>query len=437
MRISAATIPATVILTALCLGLLPSPSAAQQPLAEFLQSAKERSLDVREAGTAIAQAQAQASEARARLLPSLMGQASYQRNYPVISVSVPTGMQDVMGMPITRQAVITPGNQYGAIATLTVPLVDLSAWSAYSSAKASAKAAETSQEVVQQSVSIAVTQLWYALVAQRAMVEAALRNLQATQVSRDSVARLVEVGIAGQLELARSEAELARAKQSLADAQLQATLTARNLANLTGLEASDAAVQLDTSAGDAAPPIAKEEQAVDHLPAVRAALAQAEAADAANSGAWKALLPSIAANTAARWNNAAGFGKKYTYYAGVTATWLLDFVKPARIANTDAAIAGAKVRAMRAEQEAQTAIFEAQQRVETSRTNVDAMIVAKEASQRAVLDAKARFESGTATQLDLIQAQRDAFQAEVAVIQAAANLQVAREVLDIRRGLSQ
>ena len=435
MRSPVAFLLAAAVLAPIGPGAFLPKAAAQQPLPVFLRAAQERSLDVRQAAAALERARSQAAEARARFLPALTGQGAYQRNAPAVVIAVPTGMTDAMGAPVTRQATITPADQFAALATMTVPIVDLSAWANAASAGANADAERENQDFVQENVSIAVAQLWNGLVAQRALAEAAQKNVDATQHSRDSISAQVEVGVAGQLELARAEAELARARQALAQARLQATLTARDLADLSGVIPDETKATLEATPGEPPPPLQGVSQTLHDLPAVRTARARERAADLAENAAWRALFPVLAANAAARWTNAAGFGHKDSYYAGLSATWTLDFLKPARIGTTRAELGAAEVQSERAAQQAATALFDAWHRVQASRTSVEAALAGQQASQRAAHDAQARYESGTATQLDLIEAQRDAFQADVAVIQAAANLNVARAELDVRRGL--
>jgi outer membrane protein TolC len=60
---------------------------------------------------------------------------------------------------------------------------------------------------------------------------------------------------------------------------------------------------------------------------------------------------------------------------------------------------------------------------------------AQAASERAATVARVRFEAGTGTQLEVSQSERDLFQAEVARIQADADLRVARLALRLRSGL--
>jgi outer membrane protein len=412
--------------------LTTSSAAAQQPLDEFLDSARTRALDVREAEAALEQASSQVAEARARLLPSVTGVATYQRNEPEVVVRIP-GM-DEMGNPIVREAAVTPANQLSASATLSVPVLDLGAWASFFQAGATEDAASAQAELAQQNVSVAVVQLWHQVVAQRALVRAAERNVETTQRSRDAAAARVEVGAAAQLELARAQAELARAEQSLAEARLQARLAARNLEDLTAMRPSDAAVDLaDDLAAEA--PIERFAARADELPAARAARHLERASEIGRNGAWLALLPSVSANASARYSNAAGFGQQDAYAVGVSATWVLDFGRPARLETASAALDVARVRAERARQESATAIFDAWERVESLRASARAAQVQLDASRRAAEDARARFEAGAATQLDLIVAERDFFQAEVGSIQAIANLRVARAVLRVRSGM--
>ncbi|HEY8430960.1 MAG TPA: TolC family protein [Sandaracinaceae bacterium] len=412
----------------------PSAALAQQPLSTFLRAAGEHALDVREAEAAMRQARSQVDEARARLLPSITGQLSYQRNEPVVEITIPTGETDGMGNPITRQASITPRDQFGALASVSVPIVDLSAWAGYFATEAVADASDAQLDLVRQNVDVAVVQLWHQLVAQRALVEAAERNLQAAQAARDAAAARVEVGVSGQLELARADAELARARQALSEARLAATLAARNLENLTSVRPTEERAPLEDDLSPEAP-LERFLARANEMPAVRAARHQARAAGIQRDSAWMAMLPTISATGVARWSNAAGFGRQDSYYVGLTATWTLDFARPARIGTAEAALEGAEVRAERAVQQVETAIFEAWQRVEASRASAEAASAALEASRRAAQDARARYEAGAGTQLEQIQAERDLFQAEVAHIQAIANLRVARAVLRIRSGL--
>jgi outer membrane protein len=415
------------LVTFLSVLFLPAIGAAQQPLDTFLDAARTRALDVRAAEAAVDQARSQVAEARARLLPSFVAVGSYTRNQEEVAIQIPTG-------PTTppREAVITPDDQLDARFTLTVPLIDVPGWGVLSAQGDLADAADARADVARVEVQIAVAQLWHQLVATRGLVAAAQRNLQAAQQSREAMAARVEVGAAAQLELARTEAEVARASQSLAEAELLAVLAARNIQDLTEIAPSPETIAL---ADDLA-----EEQPLETWiaragvsPAVRAARSEEAAAETLSDGAWTALLPTVAASATERLTNASGFsGQDSVWSATVSATWIFDFGRTAQIHTRSAAYAAARARTERAERQARTQIFEAWHRVRSMIARARAAEAAEAATRRAASDARARFETGAATQLEVIQADRDLFASEVARIQALADLGTARTVLRLR-----
>lgn len=414
-----------LVLAALAsLAVAPATAAAQQPLSEFLEAADSAALDVREARAGLRQAQSQVDEARARLLPSVSATGAYQRNEFEAAFMGPMG-----------RVVIQPYDSLTATFALTVPLIDIHAWSGFFQSEAFAEVAEARLELADQNVDVAIVQVWHQLVGARALTQAAERNLDALERNRVAASARVEVGVAPQLELARAEAEVARAQQSLAEARLQAVLAARNLENLTGLTPSDAPAELgDVPA--ALGPIAGYLGETDDLPAIRSAREAARAAGIASDTAWAALLPSISGFARESGSNAAGFqGANWAYAIGVQAQWQLDFARPAQIATRAAAADIASIQLERAIQQTETGIFEAYQRVEAARARAAAAAAAVTATARAVDDARVRFDAGAGTQLDLIQAERDLFQAEVSHIQALADLHVAHAALRIRSGL--
>ena len=315
-----------------------------------------------------------------------------------------------------------------------MPLVDVAAWSSYFQVEANAGAAAAQAELARQNVSVAVVQIWHQLVAARALQEASQRSLEASESARLNVQARVEVGMGSQLELARATAEVERARQVLAESELQASLASRNLENLTGLGPSEVAVALGDD-GHEEPALSTFLANVDHAPAVRAARAARSAADAGRTAAWTGLLPVISGSFTERATNASGFAPNTQWLLGLTATWTLDYSRPANVMVQDAAVGGADIQVERAEQQVSTAIFEAWHRVRTARVQLEAARAAEEATRRAAEDARARFEAGAGTQIEQIQAERDRFSAEVGRIQATANLRVARAALRLQAGM--
>lgn len=419
--------PSLAALLALALALAsPARAHAQQPLSEFLAAADHAALDVREARAALHQSQSQVDEARARLLPSLSAQGTYQRNE----------FEAAFANPMTgERIVIQPFDALTATFSLSVPLVDIGAWSGFFQSEALAEAAEARFELADQNVRVTVVQVWYRLVGARAVVGAAERNVEALERNREAAAARVEVGVAPQLELARADAEVARARFSLVEARLQAVLAARALENLTGIVPSDADAELGDVPG-ALGPLERYLGRRDELPAVRSAREAARAAGIASDTAWTSLLPSIGGFARESGSNAAGFqGANWSYAIGVQAIWQLDFLRPAQISTRAAAADIANVQLERAIQQTETGIFEAYERVGAARAQTEAAEAAASSSRRATDDAHARFDAGVGTQLDLIQAERDLFQAEVSLIQAIADLHVAHAALRLLSGM--
>lgn len=413
------------VVIATCLALMPGAVAAQQPLSEFLTAAEAGNLDLRAARAALSQTRSQVDEARARLLPAASATGTYTRNEHEIVV----GIGDL-------QAVISPHDQFDAYFTIAVPILDLSAWAGFLAAEAAADAAAGRTEYTAREARASVVVLWHQLVGARMVVGAAERSLAVAEQSRDHAQARVEVGAAPQLELDRAEAEVQRARQALMEAQLNATLAARNLQNATGLVPSDRVVQLDDDLAPE-PELERYLAQVEQHPLIQAARAESLAAERGEHAAWLSLAPTISGQFTERMTNASGFGPKNQWAAGITATWSLDFGRPAAINTQGAAAERARIGLEQARQQVETQIFEAWQRVATARARAEAAQAALTAMRRASEDARASFETGAATQLDVIQTERDLFAAEVQHIQAIADLRVARAVLRIRSGVGE
>jgi outer membrane protein TolC len=327
---------------------------------------------------------------------------------------------------------ITPYDQLDARFAVIVPIVDASAWAGFLSAEATGDAAAERASLAQDDVDVAVTLLYYQLVGSRALVEVAERSHAVVSQALVFTRARQEVGVASASELARAEAEVLRAEQAREEAALAVTLAERNLANLTGIDLH----------GRALPPIAAEEAPTgtldDHLahldeaPAVRAARADVLAAERGVHAGWLAFVPTISGTAAERVTNAVGFGPASNWNIALSATWTLDFLRPAQVGTREASLSAARARLERAEQQSRLQIEDAWHRSHALAARARTATAVLDASRRAAEDARARYEVGVASQLELVQAERDLFAAEVSLVQALADLAVARATLAIR-----
>jgi outer membrane protein TolC len=415
---------------------LHSTAIAQQPLSDFLRSVREGgALDVREASIERDGAGSRVDERRARLLPSLGASASYTRNQYAAVAQFPTGSSP-SGAPILGQAIITPEDALDARFTLTVPLLDVSAWSSFFAAEDSAQAATERLADRVRTVEASVITKYYAHVASRAVLSAAERTLTSADENLAYIRARYEAGLASELDEVRAHADRERAAQKVADAELEVALSARALFVASGLEPEGTPVELGDDALEEEPRLEEWVRVAGELPSVRAARREARAASWAQDSAWQTLLPTISATATERLTNATGFNGQSSIWAlGVSAAWQLDFGAPAARASREHDSQLTEVRLARTTMDAQTDVHESWHRVRALLARLRSARVAEEASARGAEVARARYQAGTGTQLEQSQAERDLFEARVARIQAEADLRVARLALRVRAGL--
>jgi len=397
-------------------------------LESLITASQTHHADLQAARAALAQSRSQADEARARLLPSFTATGAYTRNEieVVFRSTAPDGTM--------LQRTITPYDQLDARFVLTVPIVDASSWAGFLSAEASGDAAAEREALARDDVEVAITQLYFQLLGGRALREVAERTLQVARQAHVFATARHDVGLAPIAEVARAEAEVHRAEQVIQEAELAVVLAERNLANLTGVQLAGRALPAIE-----AEPMAPEPAALDdhlgHLgetPPVRAAALDVLAAERALHAGWLAFVPTVAGTASERVTNAVGFGPSTSWNVAFTASWTLDFLRPAQVGTREAVLSAARARLERAEQQARLQIEDAWHRARAlSARGVTAAAVLA-ATRRAAEDTRARYEVGVASQLELVTAERDLFAAEVARVQALADLAVARAVLRIR-----
>jgi outer membrane protein TolC len=418
------------VLAALPLLLVSGSAGALQPLEAFVAASRTSNLDRREALAVAEQRAAEADQAKSRLAPSLVAKGTYTRNQRETTVT-----QGVA--PKTVTITITPLDQLEASFTLNVPLVDVGAWMRVSAAGATAEAARLRAQGSSDDAEKSVTRAYYQVVASEATKVAAAQALATAEESRTITQRRVDAGSASDLDLERARAEVARARQVVASAAQASATARRSLDTLSGLTPSEGTVPLpeDNLAPEA--PAAQLEAGISRLPAVQAAALDARAASKTADAAWGALAPTVVASAAERLTNATSFsGQSASWAVGVTATWTID---PSTYFAAKAQSAGrvsADVRAERARRVARDELWNAAEDVRAQIAKALAARAEALAAARAAKLAKDRLEAGAARQLDVIQADRDAFSSEVARIQAAGDLAYARALLRLTSGRS-
>ena len=402
------------------------PSLALQPLDVFVASARERNPDALEAKAGLAQQRAQSDVALGRVLPGISARGGYTRNQHGTQVDLGNG-------PVT----IVPVDQWDGSATVTVPLIDAAGWARTAAAKTSADAAGFQLASTKLQVEAQAAQDYYQLVANVALVAVAQAALEVSREGLRLAQNRLGAGVAAALEVDRARADVEQQTQQLAAAGLQLSLSARALESTSGVSPELAGpIQLADDL-HSEPPLPSFEQDFGHLPAVVAAAGSTRAAEQGAGAQRLALLPSVAGTFTENGTTAPGFaGHDWTWQAGINFAWSFDLTSVASIRSQNAGADAARAREIRVRLAARDAIHRQWETVAASIARSRSARVGRAAAAHAALQAHDRYQAGTITQLDLLQAQRDAFAAEVARIQADADLVNARAQLRLAAGKS-
>ncbi len=407
-------------------------ASALQPLEEFLRGARASGAENAEARAVRRQSGAEATAALGRALPRLSLRGIYTRNQYETAIQLPAGG----GGPPTS-VTITPHDQLDGTATLDVPLVDLASFARIAAARTSARAAATEAAATDLRVQALVSQAYFQLVADVALVDSSRRALEVARVSLRIAEQRHEAGTAPLLDVDRARAEVERNVQQLAAAELQVSLVARALQSATGITPE---LQGEVALADdlhEEPPLERFQAPDAHIPSLAASIQSRVASEQQTTAQRLALVPSLSAAAIERTTNVSGFVGKEAYWQGIVGlTWSFDLTTIANIRSQEAAADAARAREQRARLSARDDIHRAWATVGTSIARSRSARVQAEVSTRAAKLALERYQAGASTQLDLLQAQRDAFAADAARIQADADLVNSRAQLRVASGES-
>ncbi len=407
-------------------------ASALQPLEEFLRGARASGADEAEARAVRRQAGADASGALGRALPRVSLRGSYTRNQYETKIDLPAAAG---AAPAT--VTITPKGQLDGAATLEVPLVDLATFAGIAAARTGARAAGSAAAATDLRVQAQVAQAYYQLVADVALVESSRRALDVARTSLRTAEQQHDAGIAPLLDVDRARAEVERNVQQLAAAELQVSLVARALESASGV-APDLRGQVALVDDlHEEPPLEGFQAGDEQLPSVAAAIESRVSSEQQATARRLALVPSLSAIVTERATNATGFAGREASWQGIVGlTWSFDLTTLANIRSQEAAADAARAREQRARLAARDGIHQAWMTVRTGIARSRSARAQAEVSAHASQLARERYEAGTATQLDLLQAQRDAFAADAARIQADADLVNSRAQLRLAAGRS-
>lgn len=408
----------------LALALLAGQAAAQPTLKTLFEAAEQHNVDQRVSAEQLNQAEAAYRQAWTGLLPSLTASGNWTNN-----------QFEAVANFGGNELVIVPKNQLDATLRFELPLIDVGRWMRSAAAGQAQEAAAARQEQTRDAIHRQVASVWFNYAASVALVTSAQRSFDVAVAQLKLQEIRSQAGTVTELELLRSRAEVERTKQTIADAKSLVATTRRSLRTLTGLDPGEAAA-LPADDLSPEPGVEQLEGNLEGLPAVRAADYDAAGTEKLASNSRLSLVPTVTANFTQRFTNATGFqGAAAVYSAGVGFTWRLDVPTFQVISVSSAQAAQAQLASERARLNAKDQVFGDWQRLEAARVKVVAAAAQVQAAQRASQVSRDRYDVGAATQVDVIQAERDLFSAEVGQIQARTELASARVALRISAGL--
>jgi outer membrane protein TolC len=338
--------------------------------------------------------------------------------------------------PPTR-LVITPLNQLDAFLQLDVPIIDLANYHRYKASRALAESAAEQRGATNIDVSRSVAQAYYQFLGADALVASAHESIKAAEANLKNVVNRRAAGAATDLDHERALASVARAEQDLADAELSAALAGRSLETLSGLSPEPAGHKFPEDDLHDEGRLQSWLTLAGTTPNQRVADKLGEAAEQNRKAASRALLPTLTGTAQERLTNATGFsGRTSTYTLLLTLSWRLDYGTIAASDAQRAALEVQRVRVERTKRASEDAAFAACRRVEAGRAKSRSAKAQADAAARAAELSADRYSAGVATQLDVTQAQRDAFLASAAKIQADADLAFARASLRLATGVA-
>lgn len=415
--------------TVVALLCLAASTATAQDLAAHLEALSRHNPEVRSAQMASQAQDADFAGAWGALLPSLTAAGGWTHNEYDAVIKVPTAADP------NRSVTIVPRDQLDLSLRAEVPLLNVGRWSAIAAGAAASRAAAARAELSHDSLRRQLVQSYYLLAGANAVAGAAERSLTVAQAQLEFQAARAAAGVSTELERLRALAEVERSRQALTDAQTAVLLTTRAVESLSGLHVEvHPALPSDNLAEEA--PLSAWNARVDSIPQVRAATADSDSSRARLWGAATAWVPSVSAQFTQRFTNATGFqGAATLYNAGVNLNWKFDLptIHTIRAANAgdSQTIAAAESARTKAIDQLYTDWNRTRAAIEKVRS-VETQLTASTAAAHLAHD---RYAAGVATQLDVIQADRDVFVTEVSHIQARADLAASRIFLRLSAGL--
>lgn len=362
-------------------------------------------------------------QALSGLTPTLTIQGGYTRNQYQGVLSYPNFDAATNSFSGLTTLTTQPYNQLQGIISLNVPILAPGAIVRYAENKHTAASSQASDAASDLEVQLSVARAYYQVVAAQGILAASERAVATAQEALSVSRAKAAAGTSNQLAIDRAMVDLQRAEQTRAESARVLGVAQRSLQTLTGLDVRQLPAVDDPSA-PADSEDAFVEQALHQRPEVvqaREALAQAEST---RTEAWTTLAPTLTGQAQEHLQNYTGFiGREGYWTLGLNLAWTLDPVgTPAQLAKADGSVVEQQARLDQTLDTIRDDVHSAWLDVVANGAKAKASETEAKSSAEALGITKDQFKIGTASSLDLSQAERDAFTAEANAAQAKSNL---------------
>ena len=402
----------------------PAPADTRPPVVERLtfdeavERATRRNPTVAQAAQAILRAEALLSQARSVFYPLAYG------NIGTTVLDAPRGFGGT---------VVTPRVQTGFSATAEYQVLAASGWAAKNQAADRAAIARVSAEETRRNVAISAAQAYLAVIADERQVEIAVRNRDTARALEEYAGARLQAGQGSRLNHVRSVQQLASAESLRQFAEL-AVSRAEEALGVIVFANGPVGANGEPVFPPAPPP--SDDSWLDARPDVRVLRAELHAADRIVSDAWKDWLPTVTASFTPSYVTPPGAfapAKTWTAFFALRVPIFDSTLRPEkRVREADREAARLQLDALTLEARSEVRI--AREAVRSNEGIVASTREAAENAGEALKITEIAYRAGATTNIEVVQAQQDARNAEIIGAEAEDRLRQARLDLMVALG---